>query len=165
VNKEKNINAELKIIDSLLKDKQFAEQMAMELEASYYKGIGEAVPPFLIPGEDSLKIDKSVKEEKIAINLAGFYALECATNYLVTTSQKSPSEILQSLIDDKISKEDKLLFACFANATWKAGQPFRGLDRITRETFTPFSFLREADIEKDLVQVKAAAKKLLEAFK
>jgi hypothetical protein len=327
VSKEEKIKAELKIIDSLLQDEQFAEQMAMELEASYYKGVGEAVPPFLKPGEDSLQIDKSVreekiatnlagfyalecglnylcadnsstpldwialiveqklidsnvlllnrlanatwkagqpfrglerikrpnfisasalsddevkkdwrqiigaanklntalhpgtkdeqleqlrsflqskefafnmalhmdssynasenkpvpafltdeemigvkkksfKEEKIAMNVAGFYALECATNFLVTSGEKTPSEILQSLIDDKISKEDKLLFARFANATWKAGQPFRGLDRIKRETFTAFNFLSEADIEKDLVQVKAAAKKLLEAFK
>jgi hypothetical protein len=51
-----------------------------------------------------------------------------------------------------------------ANATWKAGQPFRGLNRITRATFTPFYFLNEADIEKDLIQVRSAAKRLLSAL-
>lgn len=54
-----------------------------------------------------------------------------------------------------------MIFARFANATWKAGQPFRGLNRITRPTFTSFYFLGEADIEKDFVQIKMAAEKLL----
>ena len=47
-----------------------------------------------------------------------------------------------------MSEADKLIFARFANATWKAGQPFRDLKRITRATFTPFYFLTEADIER-----------------
>jgi hypothetical protein len=96
------------------------------------------------------------------MNIAGFYAAECAMNYLVTTRKVLPSSVLQELVDNTISTEEKLLFARFANATWKAGQPFRSLDRITRETFTPFNFLNEADVEKDLVQVRAASKKILQ---
>jgi hypothetical protein len=53
------------------------------------------------------------------------------------------------------------LFSRFANATWKAGQPFRGLNRIERETFTPFFFLSETDIDKHWVQIKAATAKVL----
>jgi hypothetical protein len=45
----------------------------------------------------------------------------------------------------------------FANVTWKAGQPFRGLDRIAHATFTPYYFLTEAELEKDWIQIKLAA--------
>jgi hypothetical protein len=54
-----------------------------------------------------------------------------------------------------------MIFARFANATWKVGQPFRGLNRITRPTFTPFYFLSESDIDKDMVQIRAAAQRIL----
>ncbi len=57
--------------------------------------------------------------------------------------------------------KDKMIFARFANATWKAGQPFRGLGRITRATFTPLYFLTEPDIQKDMVQLRTAAQLLL----
>jgi len=71
---------------------------------------------------------------------------------------------MKAVVGDTISKEDRQLFCRFANATWKAGQPFRGLKRITRDTFTPFYFLSEVDIEKDWVQVKAAAGEVLANF-
>ena len=115
----------------------------------------------MTPQDDPATIAKNVNDIKIATSLAGFYALECGLNYLVTTTNQSPSSILKSIVDNSINNDDKILFARFANATWKAGQPFRGLNRITRATFTPFYFLTEPDIEKDLVQVRAAAKKLL----
>lgn len=53
----------------------------------------------------------------------------------------------------------------FANATWKAGQPFRNLSRITRDTFRPVTLLNEEELKKDFVQIQAAAAKLLEAMK
>jgi hypothetical protein len=52
----------------------------------------------------------------------------------------------------------------FANATWKAGQPFRSLDRITRKTFTCFDLLPPEEVEKDWMQIKAAAIKLSAAL-
>ena len=152
-------------IRSLLQDKDFAYQLASNMDSSYYAGENKPAPPFISTDEINAVKKKSFKEEKIAMNIAGFYALECATNYLVTTKLQLPSSILRSLTDDSIPVDDKLLMASFANATWKAGQPFRSLDRITRDTFTPFNFLSEADIEKDLVQVRAAAKKLLSGLK
>lgn len=152
---------ELTIIDSLLKDAAFAEAMAKTLDASYYEGIGQTPPPFLNPEEETATANKPLRDEKVAINLAGFYALECGVSYLAMQRNLAPSAILKSLLDGSLSNENQLLFACFANATWKAGQPFRGMERITRDVFTPFLFLSEADKEKDLVQVKAAARKVL----
>jgi hypothetical protein len=157
VNKEEKIKSELKAIDSLLQNKQFAEAMAMELEAAYYKGVGEPVPPFLKPGEDSLQIDRSVKEEKIATNLAGFYALECGLNYLCSRDSRTPVQWIEQILADKAGDSITLLLNRFANATWKAGQPFRGLERITRYNFTSASSLTAEEIAKDLRQIKNAA--------
>jgi hypothetical protein len=158
--KDSSTAAQLQKISLLLKDKQFALEMAQHMEAAYYTAQQQAIPPFMKPGEDSTTIKKSVKEEKIATNIAGFYALECGVSYLATAQKKLPSAVLQSIIKDSISKSDKMLFERFANATWKAGQPFRGLDRITRGTFTCFDLLTPEEVEKDWVQIKAAAEKL-----
>jgi hypothetical protein len=79
MNNQQRITKELGIINSLLHDEKYAEEMARELDAAYYKGIGQVPPPFLSPGEDTLIIEKSAKEEKIATSIAGFYALECGT--------------------------------------------------------------------------------------
>jgi hypothetical protein len=148
---------QLQKISQLLKDKQFAMEMAQHMEAAYYTARQQAVPPFLKQGEDTATIKKSLKEEKIATNIAGFYALECGLSYLATAQKKLPSAVLQSIINDSINEDDKRLFERFANATWKAGQPFRGLDRITRATFTSFDLLTPEEIEKDWVQIRAAA--------
>ncbi|MEO5682748.1 MAG: hypothetical protein ABIQ88_08900 [Chitinophagaceae bacterium] len=147
-------------IRSLLHSQPYAFEMAAYMDSGYYAGLHQPVPPFISAKEDSTIIRKSVKDQKIATNVAGFYALECGINYLVTTRKILPSAILASIADNSISAADKNLFSRFANATWKASQPFRGLNRIERETFTVFHFLNEADVEKDWVQIKAAAKKL-----
>jgi hypothetical protein len=155
----------LQKISSLLKDKQFALEMAQHMEAAYYQAQQQTVPAFFKPGEDTTSIKKRVKEEKIATNIAGFYALECGLSFFATTQNKLPSAVLQSIISDSISNNDKIVLERFANATWKAGQPFRGLDRITRETFTSFDLLPPHEIEKDWVQIKGAAQKLQQSLK
>lgn len=155
--KDSSNERQLQRLDQLLKDKSFALEMAKHMEAAYYTGLQQTVPSFLKPGEDTSTIDKSVKEEKIATNLAGFYALECGLNYLATAEKKLPSVMLQSIINDSISPGHKKIFERFANATWKAGQPFRSLSRIERQTFTPFDLLTKEEMVKDWVQIKAAA--------
>ena len=152
-------------IKKLLQSKEFALKVASTMDSSYYAGESKAVPQFLSNEEDTATKKKSLKEEKIATNLAGFYALECGLNYFVSVKKQTPSSLLRSIINNGISKEDKLLFCRLANATWKAGQPFRSLDRITRDAFTPFNFLSDTDIEKDWVQIIAAAEKLLMELK
>ncbi|WP_428663024.1 hypothetical protein [Runella sp.] len=152
-----SLEDQMKKIRSLLQDESFAFDIASFLDSTYYTAQKQIPPPFLSPEEEKATITKSVKGQKIATNLAGFYALECGLDYLQTTQHKLPSEILKSIKDGTVSQADKQLLCRFANATWKAGQPFRSLKRITRDTFTPFYFLTEADIEKDWVQVKAVA--------
>ncbi|HRO45559.1 hypothetical protein [Agriterribacter sp.] len=155
---------QLQKLKALLQDKSFALEMAQHMEAAYYTAQQQEAPVFLKPGEDTATITKSLKEEKVATNIAGFYALECGLSYLATAQQKLPSVVLQAIVNDSLDAKNKKLFERFANATWKAGQPFRGLDRITREVFIPFDLLSKEAQEKDWVQVKAAAEKLLQSL-
>lgn len=155
--RERSADEQMKQLRSLLQNEPFAVEMARFQDAGYYTAQQKPAPPFMSAENEKATVTRSVKERKIATNVAGFYALECGLNYLVTTQQKLPSDILKSIADGTINAEDKQLLCRFANATWKAGQPFLGLSRITRDTFTPFYFLSEADIEKDWAQVKAAA--------
>ena len=151
-------------LKALLQSKSFALEMAQHIEAAYHTAQQQPVPVFLKPGEDAATVRKNEKEEKIATNIAGFYALECGLSYLATAQQKLPSAVLQSIVNDSLNTKDKKLFERFANATWKAGQPFRGVDRITRDVFIPFDLLSKKAQEKDWVQVKAAAEKLLQSL-
>jgi len=163
--KDSSDESQLQRLDQLLKDKSFALELAKHIEAAYYTGLQQTIPPFLKTGEDSSTIDKSVNEEKIATNLAGFYALECGISYLATAEKKLPSDILKSIINDSISNDHKKIFERFANATWKAGQPFRSLDRIERPVFTPFDLLTKEEMEKDWVQIKMAAEMVMGKIK
>ncbi len=152
---------QMKQMKTLLQDTAFAYEMAKFMDSSYYVSQHQPAPLFLTEADDTTILHKSVKEQKVATGIAGFYALECGINYLVTTKRLIPSEIMKSIEDNSINEDDRTLLLRFANATWKAGQPFRDLNRITRETFTPVYFLTKEDIEKDMVQIKTAARKLL----
>ena len=152
---------QMEALRSLLQDTSYAVEMASFLDSSFYVSQQQAPTPFSTPADDTATIKKSIKEMKIATSVAGFYALECGVNYLVATTNRLPSVILRSVGNNTMSPEEKMIFARFANATWKAGQPFRDLSRITRSTFTPFYFLTEPDIEKDMVQIRTAALRLL----
>ncbi len=155
---------QLKKIGALLRNKAFAAEMAAHMEAAYYKGEGKTVPQFISPADDTAMVAKSARSEKIAINIAGFYALECGLNYLSETQQKLPSVILQEILTDSLPAKDRELMNRFANATWKTSQPFRSLDRITRPVFMPYDLLPEDEKDKDWVQIKSAAKKLKEGM-
>jgi len=155
---------QLKFLRQLLQDTTFAQTISAYADSTYSVSQHQ-VPVGVHPnGPDTATVKKTLKQMKVATSIAGFYALECGLDYLVTVRNMLPSRILQSLVNNSLSKEDEMLFARFANATWKAGQPFRGLNRITRETFTPFYYLSEPDIEKDIVQVKAAGSILLSSL-
>src|SRR5688500_4260159 len=116
------------------------------------------------PEEERRMILKPARDEKIATNLAGFYALECGVDMLCTKTGETPVGMLEKIVGNSVDSSEKLLLNRFANATWKAGQPFRGLDRITRPTFTGAHQLSQEEIKKDEVQVRNAAKKLLLAL-
>lgn len=148
-------------IAALLQDQNFAYEVAENQNNAYYTGIGETPTPLLENGDEKTTIAKTVKDEKIAMNLAALYALESCIHYLSALHHKLPSEILDSISKGTTSKEDKELFCRFANATWKAGQPFRALDRITRPVFVPFDMLSEEEKQKDWSQIQSAAELLL----
>lgn len=152
--------AELNRLQTLLRDPIFALDMAQTLDAAYYQGLGQSVPPFLKPEDETATALKSVREEKIAINLAGFYAVETGVGYLAERDRQSPLEVLLAVAEGRRSDADMLLLARFANATWKAGQPFRALARISRPTFGPAALLSETELRKDFVQIRAAAVRL-----
>ena len=154
--------AQLTQLQTLLQDPAFALEMAQWLDAAYYKGQGQPVPDFVSAEEETAVKEKSVKEEKIAMNLAGFYAVEAGLGVLVERTGETPTALLTAIVDGTLPQEDMLLLARFANATWKAGQPFRALERITRDTFIPAALLSDEELQKDFDQLRAAAEKLLE---
>jgi len=148
----------------LLQSQDFALEMATSLDAAYYRGLGQTPPPFLTSQEQTATTQKSVREEKIAINLAGFYAVESGMGVIAERTKEAPLQILDSIASGARSKDDMLLLARFANATWKAGQPFRSLSRITRDNFRPAALLSEEDLKKDFVQIAAAARLLRDSM-
>ena len=157
--------AQLARLQALLRDTAFAQDMAQTLDAAYYTGQGQAVPPFLKPEEMTATAPKSVREEKIAMNLAGFYALEAGVGMLAERGLESPLQIIDGIAQGKRPAGDMLLLARLANATWKAGQPFRSLARISRDTFKPAALLTPADVAKDHDQIRAAAVRLAQAMR
>lgn len=149
-------------LKQLMQSETFAFETARHADSSYSVSQKQPVPSFAEYGKDTSTITKTVKQEKIATNIAGFYALECGINYMVTIEKRLPSQILDSIKNNTINDADKTLLLRFANATWKAGQPFRGLERIRKDNFIPASMLSKEELEKDWVQIRAAAEKLLE---
>jgi hypothetical protein len=156
---------QLRFLQGLLQSREMALEMAAYLDAAYYGGQRQTPPPFAVPGDEAATVRKSVKEERIAINLAGFYAVEVGGNVIGERTHEPPMRILETVVDGSRPAADMLLLARFANATWKAGQPFRALNRISRDTFRPAALLSDDELKKDFDQIKAAAAKLLEAMR
>ncbi len=74
-------------LQALLQSQDFALEMATSLDAAYYRGLGQTPPPFLTPQEQTATTQKSVREEKIAINLAGFYAVESGMGVIAESTK------------------------------------------------------------------------------
>lgn len=159
--KDSSRQAQLQQLNLLLKSKSFALEMAEHIAAAYHTVQQQPAPDFLKPGEENVMKSTRLKDEKIATNIAGFYALECGLSYFASAQHTIPSLLLRAIITDSIGLKEKVLLERFANATWKAGQPFRGLDRIERTTFTCFDLLPQEEVDKDWVQIQSAAKKLI----
>jgi len=106
--------------------------MAHYLNASYYIAQKKQPPPFLAGGrgEKSILTINAAEEQQPSVS-RGFIALECGLSYFAAAGDKLPSEMLSSIVHNSLPEKEQLFFERLANATWKAGQPFRGLDRIT----------------------------------
>lgn len=94
---------------------------------------------------------------KIAINQAGAIATECGIGYLCEVKGVRLSDLMGQLKEGQMDKADLLLIARFANATWKAGQPFRGLERFQKENYIPAVKLSKVELEKFVIKIKAFA--------
>lgn len=163
--RDKDAKTQFERLQTLLRDQAASTEIAMGLDAAYYKGLNQPVPPFVTKEEETATAPKSVREEKIAMNVAGFYALEVGLTAIAERNQTTPLKVLDQLNQGTLSQADQLLLARFANATWKAGQPFRALNRITRDTFKPAALLTADDVSKDVAQIRAAAVKLATSLK
>jgi hypothetical protein len=151
-----NVGDQNEKIKELLQSKDFSTEMATWLNGAYYRG--QNMPD---PGMDTAPVAKEV-HENVAMNLAGFYAVECGVGYICEKTGQNPKEVLESIKDGNLDEENMLLLARFANATWKAGQPFRDLNRITKPNFIPATMLDNDELKKDFDQIKAAAEKMLQ---
>lgn len=152
-----------KKVNELLQDKRYAVEIAKYVELSYQASQKKEKSVHFNHAEQKT-ITKSRFEEEVAINLAGFYALECGLSFLADTENKIPSKLMKSIIEEKVAENDKNLFQRFANATWKAGQPFRSLDRITRKVFAPFDLLSKEEEGKSWQQIVKAADIVLSRY-
>lgn len=163
--RDKDAKTQLEKLQAILRDQAVSTDIAIGLDAAYYKGLNQPVPPFVTKEEETATAAKSVKEEKIAQNLAGFYALEVGMTAIAERNKTTPLKVLEQFNAGQLSQADQLMLARFANATWKAGQPFRALNRITRDTFKPAALLSADDVAKDVAQIKSAGEKLAASLK
>jgi hypothetical protein len=113
-------------------------------------------------------------QSNIAMNFAGLAAVDGAANAIAAMRGGVDDELnvseegyLQALEDiatnwEDLSNEEKYAAAIAANVAWRAGQPFRSLERLTRSVNVNFNMLPANEKEKDRVQLQAAAKFLLQ---
>lgn len=126
------------------------------------------------------------KPMEVAMNLAGAYAVDAAANIIAaqrmdTTQRIAAQRIpvmphksyvksfeetyLQTICDiahGNLGESERYIARNCANLAWRAGQPFRSLDRLARAVNAQFNTLPAAEIGKDDDQLRAAALKLLE---
>ena len=143
-------------LKQILQNKRIAREMAQWQHDAYYRGVGEEPPAFILPKETGTDAEK----EKIAMNLAGVYAVECGLGVLCERYDSTPLEVLELIRSGQLPEEDMLLLARFANATWKAGQYFRSPERVERDTFRPAVMLTPEELQKDFDQINAAAEQI-----
>src|SRR5207344_1112397 len=68
-------DAQLRKLRNLMQDQNYAVAMAAHQDSFYYINLHQPVIPFLTAQGDTATIRKSVKDQKIATSIAGFYAL------------------------------------------------------------------------------------------
>src|SRR4051794_17099118 len=107
-NQSSEIKFQLSVFDRLLRDQGFAQSMAAHLHSSYHTSLKETVPQFLTPADDTATIRVSKKEEKIAIKLAGFYALECGVGFLSERSCEPPFTWIERIAAGKADSNASL---------------------------------------------------------
>ena len=130
-------------------------------DEAYAEGVGQ--PEWHVP----FGIDKP---ETVAQNVAGIQAvissigaIHVMRGFVPGAHSEMTLKILVDIANSDLSPNERSIVLRMANCAWGAGQSFRTdkgpLGRLTR--MNVFDLLPEEEIEKDMIQVRAAAKWLL----
>jgi hypothetical protein len=105
----------------------------------------------------------------IAANMCSVYAVDSAANAITMVAEGKVTEddymaSLRAIAEGSLAADELYVARQFANATWKACQPYRGLERLTRPVMTQFNLLPDDEVAKDDATLAAAAKALISAI-
>src|SRR5947209_8640887 len=102
---DKQTLSELSKLNELLRDSSFAVKIDNYHDTDYADATGAKQST---SAEESL-IRKSFKEDKIATNLAGFYAVECGIGAICKETGKKPVDILKQIVENRLDSNHVLL--------------------------------------------------------
>jgi hypothetical protein len=155
---QQDVKSQFLLFESLLKSKSFSREIAENLNACYYEGQNQEAPLFLTKADETTYTAGKKSDEEIAVKIAGLYALESGLDYLHSAYHVSYRRVLNEILNNSIQPKYKELLQRFANATWKAGQPFISPEFIHKENFRPFDLLSDSEKQKDWNEIEKAAK-------
>lgn len=149
----------LKIISEVLMSVEKSVELANAAALAYHVGTG-GDPATCLPFT-------SEEPQQVAMNLAGAYAVQTAASVISEIRNNGEvtsmgfEMVIRDIAADNLSDLERSVARRCANLAWKAGQPFRGIDRITRSAMVDFNLLPTDEIAKDDDQLQAAAESLL----
>jgi len=152
---------QFQLLNGLLQNQAFAAEVSLVAQRAYAgnNASGHGI------NLSTASMTDSQKDQDIAINVAPFYALDALVTKRWLEERKTPVETLQEVVNGVASPVGVTEVGLLANATWKAGQPFRGINRIERSVFQSLVTLPQGELNKDHVIVKAVASHLLERMR
>ena len=139
-------------MECIIRDRQNLIEVANRCDKAYAEGVGH--PEWYTPfGEE--------QPEKVAQNYAGAQAVMSGVGAICHLRRgkldKIGLKILWQIINNKLKPEEHDLLLRFSNATWGAGQPFRGGNLSRADHVNMFDLLPYEEVLKDYYQVRAAA--------
>ena len=147
-------------LNRLLQRRSFGEELCQIGHNAYQTQIAhEAATTLFTPG-----MSEPDRERLFATSIAPLYAIDSLITSKWLHHKTSPLAALDEIIEDASASQGVTDLGLLANATWKAGQPFRGLGRIERPVFRSLVTLGQEELSKDPILVKAMAIRLREAL-
>lgn len=168
---ERSAGAQLRQRTSeLMKDMNFLIKVAEACNSSYYRNTGQEEQSLFdeqqkksllgISGQEKGIDPKTI--ESLAMNTAGFFAIQEAVFLISKKENVDPLVLLKEMVEDNMSEEQIDIAMRFAHATWLTGNAFRG--RFERPVVKAFDDLPQDEKDKDYHQIIAAAKVWKEAI-
>lgn len=148
----------LKIISEVLMSVDKCVELANSAELAYHIGTGND-PETFVPMT-------LFEPQRVAMNMAGVYAVQTASSVIAEirdgkVTERGFEQALRDIATGNLSDLERSVARRCSNLSWKAGQPFRGLERIKRSAMVDFNLLPTDEIAKDDDQLRAAAKELI----